>query len=253
MGNGFPVLEIILLAAVAVFLVLRLRSTLGKRTGFEKRPGQDSFVDDQSSKDNVVNLPPRGRPQEKDSAFADSSGDSQREPVKEVHASSLHGGKMADDILPADSALAAGLSEIEKQDRSFNSKEFVQGAGTAFEMIVSAYASGDKNTLRDLLADEVYRDFQTAIDDREAANQTHETVLVGISDADIVDAEMRGRYAVVTVKFVSQQVNVTRDADGSVVEGDSNHVAKVTDIWSFARDTRNKNPNWLLVETRSPN
>ncbi|MCZ4281197.1 Tim44/TimA family putative adaptor protein [Kiloniella laminariae] len=250
MGNGFPVLEIILLAAVAVFLALRLRSTLGKRTGFEKRPGQDSFVDDKSSKDNVVNLPPRDRHQGKDSPFAD---DSRAEPVKEVHASSLHAGKMADDILPADSALAAGLSEIEKQDRDFDSKEFVQGAGIAFEMIVAAYASGDKNTLRDLLADEVYRDFQTAIDDREAANQTHETVLVGVSDVDIVDAEMRGRYAVVTVKFVSQQVNVTRDAEGQVVDGDSNHTAKVTDIWSFARDTRSKNPNWLLVETRSPN
>ncbi|MFD2204869.1 Tim44/TimA family putative adaptor protein [Kiloniella antarctica] len=249
MGNGFPFFEIVLLAAVAVFLVLRLRSTLGKRTGFEERPDQDPFVQDQRENDNVVNLPNREKRQSTDSKFSDDSN----EPVKEIRTGSMHSGKLAEDVIPANSELANGLSDVAKADRNFDSSEFVKGAGMAFEMVINSYASGDKNTLRDLLADDVYSGFQVAIDEREAQNHVHETVMVGVSDADIIEAEMSGDYAVITVKFVSEQVNVTRDANGNTVDGDANHVVKVTDIWTFSRDTRNNNPNWLLVETRSPN
>ncbi len=249
MGNGFPFFEIVLLAAVAVFLVLRLRSTLGKRTGFEERPDQDPFVQDQSENDNVVNLPNREKREPVDSKFSETSN----EPAKEIRTGSMHSGKFAEEVIPANSELANGLSAIARADRNFDSSEFVKGAGMAFEMVINSYASGDKNTLRDLLADDVYRGFQTAIDEREAQKHVHETVMVGVSDTDIIEAEMSGNHAVITVKFVSEQVNVTRDANGNTVDGDANHVAKVTDIWTFSRDTHNKNPNWLLVETRSPN
>ncbi|WP_419903164.1 Tim44/TimA family putative adaptor protein [Kiloniella sp.] len=249
MGNGFPFFEIVLLAAVAVFLVLRLRSTLGKRTGFEERPDHDPFVQDQGENDNVVNMPNRGQRDQADTKFSDVS----EAPAKEFKTGSMHSGKIAEEVIPANSDLAKGLSDINEADRSFDSSEFVKGAGMAFEMVITSYASGDKNTLRDLLADDVYRDFKSAIDDRESQNYTHETVMVGISDADIIEAEMSGRHVVVTVKFVSEQVNVTRDTNGNTVDGDANHVAKVTDIWTFSRDTRSNNPNWLLVETRSPN
>ncbi|OUS14488.1 hypothetical protein A9Q97_03755 [Rhodospirillales bacterium 47_12_T64] len=249
MGNGFPFFEIVLLAAVAVFLVLRLRSTLGKRTGFEERPDHDPFVQDQGENDNVVNLPNRDKRESADSEFSEDS----EAPPKEVRTGSMHSGKMAEEVIPADSVLAAGLSDIARADGSFDSSEFVKGAGMAFEMVINSYASGDKNTLRDLLAEDIYRDFQSGIDDRNAQNYTHETVMVGISDADIIEAEMSGRHALVTMKFVSEQVNVTRDANENIVDGDANHVAKVTDIWTFSRDTHSKNPNWLLVETRSPN
>ena len=243
MGSSLPFFEIVLLAVVAVFLVLRLRSTLGKRTGYDERPDHDPFSQHQGENDNVVNLPSR---EKRDSKNSDST-------AKEIRTGSMHSGKIAEELIPADSDLAAGLSAIQKADRSFNSSEFVQGAGMAFETVINSYASGDKNTLRDLLADDVYRDFQSAIDERTANNQSHETVMVGISDAEIIEAELSGRNAVITVKFISEQVNVTRDAVGNTVAGDSNHVAKVTDIWTFTRDTRNKNPNWLLVETRSSN
>ncbi len=248
MGSNLPFFDIILLAAVAVFLVLRLRSTLGKRTGFDEKPDHDPFQD-RAENDNVVNLPNREDRHSDDSQFLDSND----KPNKEIRTGSLHGGKVALDVLPSDSALAEGLSAIQMSDRSFDPAEFVQGAGAAFEMIIGSFADGDTKTLRNLLDDEVYHDFKSAIDEREALKQTHETVMVGINDVDIIEAEMSGRHAVVTVKFVSEQVNVTRDADGNTVSGDSNHVAKVTDIWTFTRDTRSKDPNWLLVETRSPN
>ena len=94
--------------------------------------------------------------------------------------------------------------------------------------------------------------FAGAINEREDANETLETTMVGISHAEIIEAELQQKTAFVTVKFISEQVNVTRDADGEVVDGDPNHVAKITDIWTFARNTRSRDPNWTLVATRSP-
>ena len=109
------------------------------------------------------------------------------------------------------------------------------------------------NGNRPLLANDVYEDFAGAIKQREDATETLETTLIGITSAELLEAELRQRTAFVTVKFVSEQVNVTRDAEGRIVDGDPNHVTKVTDIWTFARNTRSRDPNWALVATRSPN
>jgi predicted lipid-binding transport protein (Tim44 family) len=116
-------------------------------------------------------------------------------------------------------------------------------------MIVGAYAQGDTATLRPLLADDVYENFAAAIRARQQARQTLETTLVGIKSADLVEARMDGRNAIVTVKFVSEQINVTRNAEGAVVEGDPQQIAAVTDVWTFSRNTRSRDPNWLLVAT----
>ena len=116
-------------------------------------------------------------------------------------------------------------------------------------MIVGAYAQGDTATLRPLLADEVYENFAAAIKARQQAKQTLETTLVGVKSADIIEARMDNRTAIVTVKFVSDQINVTRDAAGTAVDGDPQQIAAVTDVWSFARNTRSRDPNWLLVAT----
>ncbi len=230
MGNGFAFLDIIFFAMVAAFLVLRLRSVLGRRTGNERRrpdvfsPQKDAPAE---TRDKVVPLPDRRAA--KDGA--------------------------ADEVAPGESAnpLDAALTRIRVADPAFTPDSFLAGARTAFEMIVEAFAAGRKRTLRPLLSDEVYDNFARAIDDREAAGETLETTLVGIESAEIIEAAMDGHVAYVTVKFVSQQINVTRNKDGEVVDGDPNHVAEVTDIWTFARDTRSRDPNWTLVETRSPN
>ena len=242
-------IEIVILAAVAAFFILKLRSVLGKRTGHEKRPDYDPFSqkDDRGAEgtseggdDKVIQLPDRGA--------GDRRGAKSLEEEEVLEASTA---ETAEEI--ADSPLAAGITQIKLADRDFDPRQFVGGARAAFEMIIGAFAEGDAKTLRPLLANEVYDDFAGAIKEREENKETLETTLIGITTAEIIEAEMQQKTAFVTVKFVSEQVNVTRDSEGRIVDGDPNHVAKVTDIWTFARNTRSRDPNWALVATRSPN
>jgi len=230
MGDGFQFLDIVLFAMVAAFLVLRLRSVLGRRTGHEQQR-QDPISRRQQepeSEGNVVELPNRNAGQQGEGADA------------------------AAEIDPND-PLAAGLTRIRIADGGFDPAEFVQGARGAFEMIVHAFATGDRSTLKNLLAEDVFENFNEAIDQRFEAEQTLETTIIGIKSAEIVEADMDGRDAAVTVKFVSEQVNVTRDSEGRIIEGDPNQVTDITDIWTFRRNTRSRDPNWKLVETRSQN
>lgn len=233
MGEGVQLLDIILFAAIAAFLVLRLRSVLGRRNGHESRPDFDPFKQNRDAErgpaaeapdDKVVQLPGSGRRRE-EAQFDEGA---------------------------ADDPLSAGITQIRLADRSFDPEGFLQGARAAFEMVVLAFAGGDKETLRGLLADEVYHDFARAIDQRAAEGQVLETTLVNVLEPELLEAELQGRTALVTVKLVSEQVNVTRDDEGRIVEGDPSDVVRMTDIWTFARNTRSRDPNWALVATRSP-
>jgi predicted lipid-binding transport protein (Tim44 family) len=227
MGDGFQYFDIIIFAMIAAFLVLRLRGVLGRRTGTEKpRDGlfPRSAVKRDPATDNVVNLPEAVRA---------------RDELAPVPA-----GPRAD-------TPESGLAQIRAADPGFDPNGFVQGARGAFEIIVNAFAAGDTATLRPLLSDEVYERFAEAIRQRVAAKETHETQLVSIKTAEIDEAELNGRTAFVTVKFISDQINVTRAADGKVVDGEPDHVVEKTDFWTFARNTRSQDPNWLLVATRS--
>ncbi|MBF0373335.1 MAG: Tim44 domain-containing protein [Alphaproteobacteria bacterium] len=224
MSDGFQFIDIVFFAMIAAFLVLRLRSVLGRRTGTERQrpePGVGRPTVDRP--DNVVELPDR------------------RRTVPEGPTDAYTG-----------TPLAAGISQVRIADPSFSPEPFLQGARGAFEMIVSAYAAGDRATLRPLLANDVMANFEAAIDAREQAGEKLETELVSIKSADLDEVVMEGRTARVTVKLVSEQVNVVRDADGKVVDGDPTRVAEVTDLWTFARDTGSRDPNWVLVATRSP-
>jgi predicted lipid-binding transport protein (Tim44 family) len=236
MGNSL--LDIIILGAIAAFLVFRLRSVLGKRTGFQGGREQDPFNQEQAR-----------RRQQEQGPQADSEGEE-----KVVR---LPDGRTAEEQQATpdfgDSPAAGGLTQIKLADRSFEPEEFVQGARSAFEMIVNAFAQGDTKTLRPLLSDDVFSDFGGAIDQRQANDERLDTTLVGIKSAEIVEADLRGRTAFVTIKFVSEQVNVTYDSEGRVVDGDPNEVETITDIWTFARNTRSRDPNWNLVATAAPN
>lgn len=236
MGNGFQFIDIILFAMIAAFLVLRLRNVLGRRDGHEggfqdpfkpKAPDDKAENADDVDNDNVVQLP-------------DRSAEEALEESERVAA--MAGG---------DATLAAGITQIRVADPSFNSEDFLVGARVAFEMVLGAYATGDKSTLSNLLSPDVYANFQRAIDEREAAGQVMEDTLVGIRRADIVEADMDNDNAMVTVKFVSEQVNVIRDAEGQIASGNPNEVTDVVDFWTFSRDTSTSDPNWLLVATRS--
>jgi predicted lipid-binding transport protein (Tim44 family) len=154
---------------------------------------------------------------------------------------------------PKDSPLARSLTQLMRADPSFDPGPFLDGAKAAYEMVVMSFAEGDEETLRNLLSSEVFEGFETAIRERESRGEKVESNLVGINKADIIEADVKNRTAYVTVKFVSELISVTRDADDEVVEGDPKKVREVTDIWTFARDITSKNPNWKLVATESAN
>ncbi len=242
MGDGFQFLDIILFAAIAAFFVLRLRGVLGKRTGHNKRRA-DPFGPREGAEDEddnkVISLPDRSK-----GARAEETAEEGDEAAEDIAAEAAES---------AATPLAAGLQQVKRADKSFDEDGFIDGARTAFEWVIDAFARGDAKTLRPLLSNDVYSDFSGAIEERENAGQVLETTLVGITETQIIEAELQGRTAFVTIKFVSEQVNVVRDSDGEVVEGDANHVTKITDIWTFARNTRSRDPDWTLVATRSPN
>jgi predicted lipid-binding transport protein (Tim44 family) len=225
--NDGSFLEIIFFAMVAAFLVLRLRSVLGRRTGHQDRP-RDVSANRSSESENEGNV----------IELTDRAG---------ADAEDLEGDAESDD------PLVAGVARIRLTDPSFDVNEFAVGARAAFEMIVHAFATADSGTLRSLLSEEVAENFQNAIKARLEAGETLETTVISIKTADVIEAELQGRQAAVTVKFVSEQVNVTRDTEGRVIEGDPNQVTDITDIWTFARNTRARDPNWKLIETRSSN
>ncbi|CAE7873347.1 Timm44 [Symbiodinium necroappetens] len=242
MGTGL--LDIIILGAIAAFLVLRLRSVLGKRTGHQGGREYDPFHQEQMR-----------RRQEQARGRGEQGGEPSGEEDKVVHLPDSRGDAGREEAAPdyGDRPGAAGLTRIKLADREFDPDQFVQGARAAFEMIVGAFAQGDAKTLRPLLSDDVYSDFAGAIEQRREAGERLETTLVGIKSADIVDADLRGKTAFVTVKFVSEQVNVTYDEEGRVVDGDPSEVETITDIWTFARNTSSRDPNWSLVATAAPN
>ena len=150
------------------------------------------------------------------------------------------------------SILSAGLTQIRAVDKTFDEIGFIEGARVAYEMIVTSFANSDIDTLRPLVADEVYQNFASAIDTREERGENVETTILSIKSADIIEAGVRSTIAEVTVKFVTEMVSVTRNADGEVVAGDTRAVQDITDIWTFARSTKSSDPNWTLIETRSP-
>ncbi|RED51373.1 Tim44/TimA family putative adaptor protein [Aestuariispira insulae] len=222
------ILELVFLAAVAVFLIFRLGSVLGKRTGHERRPSDfgpaDSNERYQQDEDNIVNLP----------SLEERQMDEKNEAL-------LQG------------PLGEEFKTLIEADPSFRPVQFLDGAAGAFEMILQAYVEGDQKTLKQLLSADVFENFAKAIRDREAAGQRIEDTLVGIDNIEFLEARLEGRTALVTIKIISKQVNVLFNPDGSVADGDDHKVITVTDIWTFSRDTRSKDPNWVLVATRSPN
>ena len=240
MGEGH-FLDIIFLAMVAGFIFFRLRGVLGRRTGNERRQKQDGApaedhqnANQQDNENNVVSLPDRSR--------VDQAEDSVNIKPEEEAA-----------LWAEDSPVGAGLTKIKLADHRFEPTTFSEGARGAYEMIVDAFAKGDRDALRPLLNDQVYENFVAAIDDREDKGQTLETMVVAINASEIVDAELKDKIAEVTVKFVSEMVSVTRDEDGEVLPDQPSGTLEVTDIWTFARDTRNRDPNWQLIETHGEN
>ncbi|HUC64150.1 MAG TPA: Tim44/TimA family putative adaptor protein [Stellaceae bacterium] len=221
MGDGYQFIDIIVFAVIAGLLVLRLRSVLGRRTGTEQRREPFQPPAGETPAEKVVALPPRGR--------------------------------VTSPATPpeAPAPLALGLGQLRDADRSFDEKRFLTGARAAFEIIVNAFAKGDTAALQPLLSPDVFASFANAIRTRQAQHETLTTNLLSIKTIEIAEAGLDGDTAHVTVRFVSDQTHVTRAADGSVVEGNPDQVEEKTDLWTFARPVRSRDPNWTLVATHS--
>lgn len=228
----------LLTLAIAVFIFLRLRSVLGKRTGHQRPPFDPEELKNKRSandlpgNDNIVTLPKRGG---RGASAAAEAVD----------------GAAIDAIAKPGSKLNEQLKKLTATDPTFEPEEFLSGARLAYEMIVTAFADGDRKTLKNLLSREVYEGFSGAITDRESRGEEIRSTFVGIDAAAIKAAEVIGNDERITVRFVSQIISATFDSAGEIVDGDQEQIAEVIDIWTFARDVRSKDPNWKLVATES--
>lgn len=223
------VIILIILAAAAGFLLLRLRSILGTRSGFEEpekfvrpNPAASNGEDDN---DNVVTLPQRrDEEDDDDDIFA---------------------------VTEPDSDLGKTLKAMKSVDDAFNVREFIEGSKAAYEMLLTAFESGDKETLEPYLSNEVFTAFSEAIDARESRNLSVDMRFIGFRTAELIEAsyDPTDQKGEITMRFVSEVVTATRNAQGEIVEGDPHAVQKVTDVWTFTRIMGADDPNWVVVAT----
>jgi predicted lipid-binding transport protein (Tim44 family) len=234
MQDSFDITTLIFLG-LAVFVIWRLRSVLGQKTGHEQPP-VDPFRRETPARpggpaadsDNVVRLP-GAAPERPAPSLADRWKD----------------------IAEPGSRIAEGLDDIARAEPQFDARVFLDGSKSAYEMIVTAFAQGDRKTLKDLLSKDVYDGFERAVVERERRGEKVETTFVSIDRADIAGVEVRGNAAQVTVRFLSKLITATRDAAGAVTDGSPGTVVDVTDVWTFARTLGSRDPNWQLVATEA--
>jgi predicted lipid-binding transport protein (Tim44 family) len=224
-------LPTVIFALVALFVAYKLRSVLGMRQDSERQRGG-------------LLAPLRRVPSPSAAPVAQPDG-----------AASVLAPQPAADrwkgVADANPAVWTGLDAVVTADRSFSPQGFLSGARIAYDMVVHAFAAGDTATLRNLVTPEAFANFDNAIRSRAAAGQTMTTTVVSIDDAAIVGAQLADTMAQLKVRFAAKLASVTRDAQGAVVDGSPNAVADHIDLWTFARDIRSRNPNWMLTATES--
>lgn len=221
----------IIFALLAIFVVWRLKSVLGTRVDIERRPPSPGPAPSQrqaSDNGKVIPLP----------GAADRAPPPARGALDAARYASTEKGR-------------AGIAEIMAADPSFEPARFTAGARTAYEMIVRAFAAGDKDTLQNLLSPEVYSGFAAAIDQRRAAGQETDTKLEAIDETDLVEGSVKAGMAQVSMRFSAKMVTVTRDKAGEVVQGDPDLVISTDELWTFARQIGSPDPTWRLVATES--
>jgi predicted lipid-binding transport protein (Tim44 family) len=234
----FGDLTTLITIGIAVFIFIRLRSVLGSRTGHQNPPNKPNSKKEkqseqnQASNDNVVTLPNRGKSLDKEEVAS--------ERYSEI-----------DLVAKDDSQLNQELRELKDADDSFAPSKFLQGSKMAYEMIVTAFADGDKKTLKNLLSREVFEGFSSAIKQRQDKGLIIQSSFVGVDDAQITAAETTRKSANITVRFVSQIISATYDQNENLIDGDAEQITEVIDLWTFSRDMRSRDPNWKLVATES--
>ena len=227
-------LPTLIVIGLAIVILFRLRSVLGTRTGNERSPLERRGGAARPGDDTVVQMRPR--PAE---AQTDENAERQARRLESE----------IEQYAAGDAGVAAGLKAIAGADPAFGPKSFLEGAKAAYEMIVTAFAQGDRKTLKNLLDKDVYDGFERAIADREAAGHKVDFTFVGLPKIEVAEAELDKRNALVTVRFHAEVVSATRDAEGNLVEGNADQVNTIADEWTFSRSVRSRDPNWKLVAT----
>lgn len=224
---------------LAIVIFIMLRNALGRRTGHERPPFDPYSRSEQAGSDKVISLPGTRR------TSSDAARESEEAPAPQVDEIEW------DKFVKPGSPAAEGLKKIAGADQTFEPGGFLAGAKIAYETIVTAFAEGDKKTLRGLLSKAVYEGFDAAIREREERHERVESNFVGINAADLVDAALNGNTAQITVQFRSQLISATYDREGEVVDGDAKALRDVTEIWTFERDVTSRDPNWVLAATEA--
>jgi predicted lipid-binding transport protein (Tim44 family) len=218
---------------VAALIFLNLRSVLGKRTGNEKQPydplsQRDAERTQPTTEDGKVITLPRRTPLDAENRYEEIDG-----------------------FAAPGTELNTSLRKVFDADPTFSPRQFVEGARAAYEMILMAFAEGDRKTLKSLLSNEVYEGFSTALDEREKAGEKVKSSFVGIEKSEMTHANIEGSETSIGMKIVSQLITATYNSAGDLIEGSAEIVAEVNDRWTFARDIRSRDPNWKLVSTQS--
>jgi predicted lipid-binding transport protein (Tim44 family) len=242
-------LTTLLFLVLAVVIFLKLRSVLGRRTGHEQTRYERLKAQQEASQrngklvgqDKVVTLPRRER-EDVEARPAAPQAESRTDVEERVKGLAGENGDLAEDLVA-----------IVRADATFDPDQFLKGARAAYELIVTAFAEGNRRALKDLLSRDVYDGFVGAISERESRGEQIDQSFVGIRSADIVEAELKSGTAQLSVKFVSELISATRDKAGEVITGDPKRIKEVTDIWTFAREVDSRNPNWKLVATQAAN
>lgn len=224
-SEGFPYADIVILALIAGFVLLRLRNVLGNKTGNDSPNFFNRITPVAGEQDPVVQLD-------------EKSLKPKLLPEADPYLTGM-----------GNNAIAETLNGIKAKDPAFNATAFLQGARSAFEMVFDAFVKGDKPTLKMLMSDTIYQHFIKELDARDGQESKPETTLVSAKAQEITEAELIKNSARIGVRFISEQVSVLRDAKGTIVEGDPSELHHVEDHWTFERDVTSKNPNWKIIET----
>ena len=224
--NNIPYIDILILAMIAIFIINRLKNVLGKKTGNEH---------------DIVEKYTRGK-----AKFEES-------PPDQISKSNQNQKIVKDVFFHNDPKINSDLRKIYNQDENFDSKEFLDGSKKAFEYIIKNYSEEKLEPLKNLLSSSIYKDFKSQIDERIKKSQNLDITIIGIKSAEIVNASLKSKIAIICVKFSSEQVQVIKDLEGKIVEGDNNQILSIDEKWSFSKNLKSKDPNWTLEKIEENN
>jgi predicted lipid-binding transport protein (Tim44 family) len=224
--SDFQYTDILILALIAAFIALRLRNTLGKDIGHKPDLTQLRRQLSETPEEAAAKIHPLS--EEK------TQNDQQEAAAREAI---------------GDPALLAGVDAIAKADPSFSLSGFTEGAKGAFEWVLKAYNAGDTETLKTLLSPPIFEEFSAALEASKASTEKTETTLVAITHAEVAAASLEKAKARITLRIVSEQIEVIRNAEGKIIGGDPSRPAVVEDEWVFERDVKSRNPNWVIMDT----